>query len=541
MASMRVCARRSLAAETSSIAFVILRVFLTERTRRAMSWTEATLGRGSDEAGVLLDVEALREPVQLGLEALREVVGERLRLGDLLVDRALGAEVLPQLVLVARHLRRRNRVEEAVDAGVDGDDLLLHRPRLVLRLVEGRDHPLPEREGRLRRGVELRAELCERLELTVLGELEAQASRARLHGLRLRRRADAGHRDADVDRRADAGVEEVGLQDDLAVRDRDHVRGDVRGDVPGLRLDDRERGERAAALLVRELARALEEPRVEVEDVSRERLTARRAAQQQRQLPVRVGLLGEVVVDDECVLAVVEEVLAHCAAGERGHPLDRGGLVRGGGDDDRVVHRARVLQALVHLGHGRGLLADRDVHADDVLPRLVEDRVDSDRRLAGTAVADDELALTAADRDHRVDRLQAGLERLLHGLALDDARRLELERTGLRGVDRALAVDRVAERIDHAAEQRLPDRDARDLAGALHGLALGDLLPLAEERAADVVLLEVEREADDVVLELEHLERDALLEPVDARDAVAELEDGADLGQVRLDVVLLDP
>ena len=67
------------------------------------------------------------------------------------------------------------------------------------------------------------------------------------------------------------------------------------------------------------------------------------------------------------------------------------------------------------------------------------------------------------------------------------------------------------------------------------------MLPLAEERGADVVLLEVERDADDAVLELEHLERDAVLEAVDAGDAVADLEDGADLGQVGLDVVLLDP
>ena len=67
------------------------------------------------------------------------------------------------------------------------------------------------------------------------------------------------------------------------------------------------------------------------------------------------------------------------------------------------------------------------------------------------------------------------------------------------------------------------------------------MLPLAEERDADVVLLEVEGDADDAVLELEQLERDAVLEPVDAGDAVADLEHRADLGQVGLDVVLLDP
>jgi hypothetical protein len=42
MASIRDCARRSFAAATSSIARVILRVLLTERIRRLMSWTAAT-------------------------------------------------------------------------------------------------------------------------------------------------------------------------------------------------------------------------------------------------------------------------------------------------------------------------------------------------------------------------------------------------------------------------------------------------------------------------------------------------------------------
>jgi hypothetical protein len=42
------------------------------------------------------------------------------------------------------------------------------------------------------------------------------------------------------------------------------------------------------------------------------------------------------------------------------------------------------------------------------------------------------------------------------------------------------------------------------------------------------------------VLELESLECDAVLEAVDTGDAVSDLEDAADLGQVGLDVELLD-
>ena len=49
----------------------------------------------------------------------------------------------------------------------------------------------------------------------------------------------------------------------------------------------------------RELRGAFQEAAVEVEDVARIGLTPRRAAEQQRQLTVGLGLFGEVVVDDQ--------------------------------------------------------------------------------------------------------------------------------------------------------------------------------------------------------------------------------------------------
>ena len=59
-------------------------------------------------------------------------------------------------------------------------------------------------------------------------------------------------------------------------------------------------------------------------------------------------------------------------------------------------------------------------------------------------------------------------------LARDDARRLDLDAAALVGDDRALAVDRVAERVDDAAEQALADGDVDDGAGALGGRAFLD-------------------------------------------------------------------
>src|SRR5207237_1786073 len=97
------------------------------------------------------------------------------------------------------------------------------------------------------------AELREGCKLAVLREVEAERPGDLLHRLYLRRAADARDGVADVNRGAYPTVEEVCFEEDLPVRDRDDVRRDVCRDVSGLRLDNRQAGERAAALRFRQL------------------------------------------------------------------------------------------------------------------------------------------------------------------------------------------------------------------------------------------------------------------------------------------------
>ena len=58
---------------------------------------------------------------------------------------------------------------------------------------------------------------------------------------------------------------------------------------------------------------------------------------------------------------------------------------------------------------------------------------------------------------------------------------------------------------------------------------------LAEQHGADALLFEVQRDAEQAVRELEHLAGHRLVDALDARDAVADRDDGADFGHVHVD------
>ena len=89
-------------------------------------------------------------------------------------------------------------------------------------------------------------------------------------------------------------------------------------DVVRFGLDDRQTRHRAAAHFVGELRAALQEAAVQVKDVTGVGLAAGGTAQEQGHGAIRLCLLGQVVEDDQHVLAAVHPVLADGRSGVTG-------------------------------------------------------------------------------------------------------------------------------------------------------------------------------------------------------------------------------
>ena len=104
-------------------------------------------------------------------------------------------------------------------------------------------------------------------------------------------------------------------------------------------------------------------------------------------------------------LPCVPEVFSHGRACKGREVLKRGGVAGGSGDDRRVFHCAVFRQKVDDPRYGEPLLADGDIYAENSFAFLVDDRVEGNNCLAGSAVADDELPLAPSDRDQGVDAL----------------------------------------------------------------------------------------------------------------------------------------
>ena len=104
----------------------------------------------------------------------------------------------------------------------------------------------------------------------------------------------------------------------------------------------------------------------------------------------------------------------------------------------------------------------------------------------------------------------------------------------------ALAVDRLAERVDDAADQIFAHGHRDDPAGPLDRVALADALVRAQDDQGDGVLLEILRHAVGAVGKFHELVDHALFQSGRACNAVADRDDGADLVLLDFGFVILD-
>ena len=354
------------------------------------------------EAGV--GHELLKEGLELGVG----LGGELSLSSDGAEDvGSLGSDHLQVELLELGDLRGLDLVQETAHTSVQDAHLLLSWDWHVLLLLEEFGELLTSVEELLGGSVEIGTELGEGSDFSVLGQLELHGTGDLLHGLDLGSGTDTGHRETDVNGWSDTLVEQLSLQEDLAVSDRNHIGWNVGGHITSLGLNDGEGSEGAVSVVLVHLGSTLEQTGVQVEHITWVSLTTWGTSQQQGHLTVGDGLLGQIVVDDEAVHAVVTEVLTNSAAGVRSQELKWGGIRGSGSNHNSVLEAVALSEESDDVGDGGSLLTDGDVDAVEGLNQvaglvgrlLVEDGVDGDGGLASLSVTNDKFTLTATNWD----------------------------------------------------------------------------------------------------------------------------------------------
>jgi len=433
-------------------------------------------------------------------------------------------------------------IQETVDTSVDDWNLLLSSHWRVLLLLQQLGQSLTSSQGLLGRSVQVGTELGESGDFSVLSQEQLQGTGDLLHGLNLSGGTDTRDRQTDVDSWSDTLVEQLSLQENLTISNGNDVSWNVSGHITTLSLNDWQSGQRTTAVGIGHLSSSLQQTRVQVENITWVSLSSWWTSQQQRQLTVSHSLLGQVIVDDQGVSAVVSEPLTDRTSGERSQVLQWGGLRSSGGNNDRVLQGVVLLQGLDQLSDGRSLLTDSDVDTVQLLllvitgvpSLLVQDGVQSDSGLTSLTVTNDQFSLTSSDWHQSVDGLQTGLHWLENGSSWQDTWGLDLSLSGGGVVQWSLTIDRVTQTVNDTAQQFRTSWNLNNLTGSLDWLGLLDQSIGTEQHNTDLAGLQVQGHTLDTRRELNQLTGLDVVQTEDTGNTVTDGQDSTGLVQVGL-------
>src|SRR5690606_33781422 len=192
---------------------------------------------------------------------------------------------------------------------------------LILRLLQKFNNTLTALELATGRVVEVGSKLGKRCQFTVLSQVGTNTAGQFLDHFGLGCTTHTRYRNTSVDGGTHTGVEQVGLKEDLAVSNRNHVGRNERRNVAGLRFDDGPSRKGTSHALRRTVSERLDRDGVDTSSAQEQRggrveqdggivFTSGRTKQQQQALTKGPCWLGKVVVHGKAVFATRAGVYA---------------------------------------------------------------------------------------------------------------------------------------------------------------------------------------------------------------------------------------
>ena len=242
--------------------------------------------------------------------------------------------------------------------------------------------------------------------------------------------------------------------------------------------------------------------------------------------------------------AGITEILSDSRSGKRSIILKGCRISCRSRNHDRIIQRSFLLQSVYYRSHCRTLLSYGYINTIHRLAReicfsLVDDGIDRYRGLSRLTVTDYELTLSATDRNHGIDRLQAGLKRLRNRLTEDHSRSLSFQRHLAKFASNAsFAVKRLAQRIHHTTDHRFADIDRSDSSRTAYAHSFLNLVGRAQKDSTDIVLLKVHHHRLDIIVKLQQLTCLGIQKSLDPDYSVTHLQHLTDLLKLKVGIYL---
>src|SRR5574340_1414722 len=216
-------------------------------------------------------------------------------------------------------------------------------------------------------------------------------------------------------------------------------------------------------------------------------------------------MMRKVVIDDQYVAPLLHKVFSNTGRRIGCDVNEPRWIVAFRYHHDGITHRAFFTKSGDCRGNAGGMLADGTINADDIFTPLIQYRVERNRGFACLPVTQNQLPLTSADRNQRIDGLDPSLQWYCDRRTIQDIGGGAFDRQPLHGGDRCFAIQRVPQWINHPSDQFIAHRYIHDMFSAFYLVTGVQTRIVPKQNHADFIFIEIERNPVGITGEFEHL------------------------------------
>ena len=148
---------------------------------------------------------------------------------------------------------------------------------------------------------------------------------------------------------------------------------------------------------------------MQVENVTWVCFTPWWSAEKQGKCTISSGMLGQVIINNEDILALLHPLFTNCTTRIWCDVLQWCKFGCCCCNNNCIIHGSEGFQCVYNRRYCRLFLTNCNIDTKDILSFLIDNRIKSNGCLTSLSVTDNQLTLTTANRDHGVNRLNSCL------------------------------------------------------------------------------------------------------------------------------------